>query len=135
MEQNTYSYSENFYSVLSKHCSQKFIEANLHSLKEIKGNTDLLTITTDYFNRDDNVGVINKVKFCVAWLQAVSLKNDLNYLSKSKININGKDFNSMQHTDFTSYLQKIGIITQEEQNRINKEWLDITDGEPYYNLV
>ena len=36
------------------------------------------------------------------------------------------------NTDFTSYMQTIGIISLKEHIEINKGWLDPTSDEPYY---
>ena len=81
---------------------------------------------------NDGIDIMSKVKFCVAWINVFAISND--DIISGEIIIDNCRFNHLHHTDFTSYLQQIGIISQEEHISINKEWLDITNGEPYYTL-
>lgn len=129
MEKDTIYWNDDFRNSLSKYCCELFIDTILHYYEEkerifqTKGAICWIDIT-NFIRAEDGINVIDKVKFCVAWL------NTLSY--NGVVHIDDKDFNYMHHTDFTSYMQFIGIITQEEQNEINKDWIDITNGEPYY---
>ena len=136
MTQDSIYWNNEFRNALSKYCDDLFIDAHLfhynNRIFPTKDNLCRIDIT-DYIKADYDIKTIDKVKFCVAWLNTLPIINgELSYYGV--VHINGKDFDFMHHTDFTSYIQSIGYITQKEQNEINQEWLDITDGEPYYTL-
>lgn len=129
-------WSTEFKDLLSTHCNQLFLDYATDYYVRNKtihdnANVNILEIT-EYIRANNLEDRLSKVKFCVAWINSLSIIGD-NVISGSVI-IDNQTFNCYNHTDFTSYLQKISIITQDEQNAINQEWLDITNGEPYYSL-
>ena len=49
------------------------------------------------------------------------------------VNYDGKDFNSLHRTDFTSRLVKNGLLTIDKQQKLTDDWFDITEGKPFYD--
>lgn len=135
MKDNSVFYSAKFMEKLNKYCSQLFIDANLSFFADqnihLTNCINCIDIT-EYIRCNNGVQAMDKVRFCLAWLNTF-WEEDNTYVY-GMIIIDNCMYNYLRHTDFTSYLQLKEIITQEEQNAINKEWLDFTDGEPYYSL-
>lgn len=134
IEKDSVCWNEDFRYYLNMICSEAFIDANLAFYEgrifNIECGPCLIDIT-NYIRTKDNVKAIDKVRFCVSWLNTFQLRKD-GFSCQGIVHVDDKDFDCMQHTDFTSYMQSIGIITLEEHIEINKDWLDPTSDEPYY---
>lgn len=129
-------WNDEFKEALNKYCSCLFIDANLIHYKDriFQTTNKICRIDiTDYIRTDNGVGALEKVKFCLSWLNTFHADGD-DISFYGVVHIDDMDFDYMHHTDFTSYIQSIGIITQKEHNDINFEWVDITNGYPFYNL-
>lgn len=128
--------NDDFKNSLSKYCDDLFIDANLiyYENRTFKSEGDICWIDlTNYISANDGISVVDKVKFCVAWLHTIPIK-DGDMSCYGIVHIDGKDFDSWHYQGFISYMQQIGIISQKEHSEIYMEWLDITNGEPYYTL-
>lgn len=136
MIKDSINWNDEFKNAMNKYCSCLFIDANLiHYKDRIFQPTDKICWIdiTDYIRTDNCVGTLDKVKFCLAWLNTFLVDGD-NISFYGVVHIDDRDFDFMHHTDFTSYLQLKGIITQQEHNDINWEWVDVTEGVPFYDL-
>ena len=113
MTQDAIYWDDLFKESLGKYCCDLFIDANLLHYEgrifETENNVCSIDIT-EYIRASTVLTVIEKVKFCLAWLHTIPIKNG-SWTKYGVVFIDGKDFNYMHHTDFTSYLQLIGIIT------------------------
>ena len=136
MEQDSIYWNDDFRSTLSKYCDDLFVDANLFHYGDRIFQSDNIVCwidITNFIRSKDVISIFEKVKFCVAWLNTLPLKDD-SLSCFGVVHVDDMDFDYMHHTDFTSYMQHIGAITLNEHIEINKEWIDITNGKPYYTL-
>ena len=125
-------YSQAFNEQLKQYCSNEFISINLQELQVLPQNTTNHVNLIDVSNWLIEGDTLRKVKFCLAWLQAVTA--NVTHPQYGIVLIDGIGFTSMRFTDFLCYLTEHGIVTREQHMLLSQEWLDITYGLPYYDV-
>lgn len=134
MEENYLFISDLFKEQLLQFCSNEFITNNIswqgfHINRNENHPINLIEISS--FVRDtDYQDTLTKVRFCLIWLQAVTI-NIPNHQC-GIVFFDGIGYTSFRFTDFLCQLTNSEIITREEHMRLTNEWLDITNGHLFY---
>ena len=132
MFSNFILWSDAFKEQMLKFCSQDFIDRNIHSFETITlprlyQRVNFIEVTA-FLNTEEQV--LNKVRFCLVWLQAITAETDSPQVSI--VMFHGIGYTSMYFTDFLCKLTEWEIITKEEHMQLVNEWIDMTNGQPYY---
>lgn len=134
MGENNLFISDLFREQLLQFCSNDFIRNNISwqgfRVYEL-GNNPISLIEVSSFVRDNNYqDALTKVRFCLAWLQAVTA--NVQNPHRGVVFFDGFGYISIRFTDFLCQLTISGIITREEHMHLSHEWIDITNGTPFY---
>ncbi len=125
--------SQEFKRQLKEFCSDKFIESHI---KEIQGrdickySNDINLIDVTDFLRNGNT--ISRVQFCLVWLRSIA--SNVPTPQCGIVIIDDISYTSMKSKDFLCYLTNMDLISNEQRMQFESEWLDFTNGKPYYDL-
>lgn len=105
---------------LQRYFSNDYLKYIFDMVVLLESETENILCMDDLINKTKP---INIARFATAFLEEGGI-----------VVISNLKFDSLHRTLFLDFLVKDKLIDNTEQEQINYEWLDITNGKPYYEL-
>lgn len=136
MNDNSIYWSDLFKSALLKHCSSEFISAStiffedrINVFKYI--NSGWIDVT-EYLLSAETESRLNRIKFIMVWLNTFISNDNKEIPLNAIVRIKDREYSTLHRLSFLSYLYELNLLSVEEKNSIEKEWLCGYNGVPYY---